>query len=102
MTDVSGVDVDPTCSRIITARGELVVAMASVGALESLTTRRTGDFTVPAGRDVISLFYNFLDACLFEFSGDDFVAKDMNLLECNTDAAGSDAGDRACWIRVEA
>ena len=55
---------------------------------------------------MISLFYNFLDACLFAFTGDDFVAKDMRLLGCVTDAAADAAagggGEHACWIRVEA
>jgi hypothetical protein len=29
----------------------------------------------------VSLFYNFMDACLYAFATDDFVAKDMRVVE---------------------
>ena len=33
------------------------------------------------GHDLISLLYNFLDACLYAFTSDDFICKDFVLLE---------------------
>ena len=37
-------------------------------------------FYLSAGHDYASLLFNFLDACLYAFASDDFVAKDMRAI----------------------
>jgi hypothetical protein len=37
--------------------------------------------TFRAGHDLVSLFYNFMDACLYAFATDDFIGKDMRVVE---------------------
>jgi len=42
---------------------------------------------MPAGHDHASLLFNFLDACLYAFASEDFVAKDMRALELTLPSA---------------
>jgi hypothetical protein len=50
-----------------------------------------------AGHDRAALLFNFLDACLYAFASDDFVAKDMRALKLyvptglSPDASGASA-----------
>lgn len=88
MTEPGALKVDPSCSRVIEARGH----------------------------DVITLMFQFLDQCLFAFASDDFMACDFRVLALrvpgdesverlgSSSAAGESApGSRAdCYIRVAA
>ena len=49
---------------------------------------------MPAGHDHASLLFNFLDACLYAFASEDFVAKDMRALEL-TLPSGAAAAEKA-------
>lgn len=53
MTEPSSVLTDPECDRVIEA----------------------------SGRDPITLLYTFLDRCLYEFTGDDFLANQLQVLD---------------------
>ena len=51
--------------------------------------------TLPAGHDLISLLYNFLDACLYAFTSEDFIAKDFALLEMLAPGVSAEAAAAA-------
>ena len=63
-----------------------------------------------SGRDAVSLLFNFLDACLFAFAADDFIARSMRVeefvasAETATGKAGgvADGGNGSWHIRVSA
>lgn len=88
MTEPDKVEVDPECSRIIEARGALA-------ALPAWLRGRSVDCPrAPcAGHDYASLLFNFLDACLYAFASDDFVAKDMRALELTAPPPSADAAE---------
>lgn len=89
MTDPNSIKLDPECDRVIEA----------------------------SGRDPITLLYNFMDKCLYEFTGDDFLAQELTVLDfvcphvphaVPADIVGPDADDRhrpeseRCYIRCSA
>lgn len=89
MTDPNSIKIDPECDRVIEA----------------------------SGRDPITLLYNFMDKCLYEFTGDDFLAQELTVLDfiCPSvphavpaAVVGPDADDRhrpeseRCYIRCSA
>lgn len=86
-TDPDGVDIDPACTRKITATG--ACTFHGTRRRSGAAQRRSGaahrarrpTTLLRAGHDVVSLLYNFMDACLFEFATDDFVAKDMRVAD---------------------
>lgn len=45
----------------------------------------------PTGHDLPSLLYNFLDACLYAFASDDFVARYMRLLSIAAPGTGTES-----------
>lgn len=61
MTDPDSLVIDPACSRFIRAEGH----------------------------DMVSLLYNFLDQCVYSFATDDFVAKDIKVVELHMPPPGS-------------
>jgi SHS2 domain-containing protein len=67
LTEPESVDVDPSCSRIIEA----------------------------AGHDHASLLFNFLDACLYAFASDDFIAKDMRAFELHLPLSFVSEGEKS-------
>ena len=50
---------------------------------------------MPAGHDHASLLFNFLDACLYAFASEDFVAKDMRALELTLPSGAAAAAAQA-------
>lgn len=87
MTDPESIHIDPSCDRVIEA----------------------------SGRDPITLLYTFLDRCLYEFTGDDFLAAQLQVLDfvapgvplsLPADLQGPDDDDShrpdPCYIRVAA
>ena len=49
-------------------------------------------FVDATGHDAVTLLFNFLDACLYAFAADDFVARDMRVVEFRAEAGGGGGG----------
>jgi len=52
-------------------------------------------FVDATGHDAVTLLFNFLDACLYAFASDDFVARDMRVVEFCAGAGGGGYSIRA-------